>query len=280
MRHLLFLVALLASPHAASAQITAAECSAQVSAIQTRAADMRGWERIAECGSSGGQAIASAIRAARTSTDSIYLKNLITAASRIRESNVFQAALDIADDPGATVPARVTALVVLLAQYSNAFTLFPRHSWQSLVSVPLSPGCGISTFSANSYLSDVGLPAHAYDQIASHAEALAANASAPPVVRTLARCVRLSVLAAVPDTVDLALISFDYVCATKYRVHNGGTKWIDVTYQLYHVAEHSDLSVAPGGDVTFFTDAGYGVALYYRGQLIRDAQNGQTQCPP
>ena len=53
-----------------------------------------------------------------------------------------------------------------------------------------------------------------------------------------------------------------------------------MTYQLYHVSERGTVTVAPAGEVVFRTDAPYAVALYYQGQLIRDAQNGQTTCPP
>jgi len=274
------LLGTVAAGRASAQDITPAECQAQIAALNSGTRDMRGWERIGECASTAGPALASRLRAARMETDSLYLMSLLTAATQMQEPNVWQAGVDLADDAGATVSARVVGLLVQLGQYSDVLSPFGRRSWQTLVSVPWSGLCGFDVTDQARYRSKVALPSYAYPASASHLDALAANASTPAVVRNLARCVREAMARAVPETVDPSLIFLEYVCGTKYRVRNNATKWVDVSYQVYHVSERGDLTVGPGRELVFWTHAPYAVALYYNGQLIRDAQNGQTPCPP
>lgn len=264
---------------AAAQAITPAECEAQIAALNSGTRDMQGWERIGECASTAGPAVASKLRAARTETDSLYLQVLLTAAVRMQEPNVWQAGVDLADNAGATVSARVVGLLVQLGQYSGRLSPFGSRSWQDVVGVPASE-CGFDINNRPRYRSKVPLPSNAFNVSASHLDALAASASTPAVVRKLASCVREAMEPTIPQTVDPALILLDYVCGHRYRVRNTSTKWVDVTFQLFHGNERGTFPVAAGGNVTFTTIDPYGLALYYNSQLIREAQNGGTTCPP
>ena len=216
------LPSLISAFRATAQSITPEECQAQVAALNSGTRDMRGWERIGECASTAGAAVATKLRAARAETDSAYLQVLLTAAIQMQEPNVWQAGVDLADDPTATVSARVVGLLVQLGQYSGQMSPFGSRSWTTLVTVPWSGGCGFDMVSGSRYRSQVALPSYAYGASASHLDALAANPSAPSIVRNLASCIREAMASTVPETVDPALIQFEYVCGQRYRVRNWG----------------------------------------------------------
>lgn len=66
---------------------------------------------ITSCGNDGATALAEAIRAMRISTDTATLEYMRYQAGSFRDANVFAAVLEVAGDPGASVPARVYALL-------------------------------------------------------------------------------------------------------------------------------------------------------------------------
>jgi hypothetical protein len=82
-----------------------------------------------------GATMATALRAASTSSDTAYLNALTEPFIRLRDGAVFAAAVSVAQNPGATPPARVAAVrtlmyavqpggYVALAALSNPHTLF------------------------------------------------------------------------------------------------------------------------------------------------------------
>jgi hypothetical protein len=83
-----------------------------------------------------------------------------------------------------------------------------------------------------------------------------------------------------PLPVDPQLITFQYVCGTKYRVRNAGTRLVDVSYQVFHVTGRGELTVPANGEACVIAHHPYAVALCHQGQAIRDAQNGQVPFPP
>ena len=86
---------LLISPAFLSAQIisgpppTAAECTAMIAALNPGNPDGEVWHRVGECGASGVSALGSALWAARSSTDTLYLQSLLEAASRVKHPTIF-----------------------------------------------------------------------------------------------------------------------------------------------------------------------------------------------
>ncbi len=68
---------------------------------------------INSCGKDGATALASAVRALRTSTDAATLDYMRYQTGSFRDAEVFAALLDVAGDPAASVPARVYATLAL-----------------------------------------------------------------------------------------------------------------------------------------------------------------------
>lgn len=67
-------------------------------------------ERLATCGAVGGLAAAQTIRATRVVTDTATLRVLLAGFTNFRDTAVVSAAMSVAADPAATIPARVYAL--------------------------------------------------------------------------------------------------------------------------------------------------------------------------
>lgn len=72
------------------------------------------YEHVALCGADAGEAVAGALRRFRQSEDTAALDLVSTAARDYRDGRIFNAALEIAQDPTASVPARVFAFRVLI----------------------------------------------------------------------------------------------------------------------------------------------------------------------
>jgi hypothetical protein len=67
------------------------------------------------------------------------------------------------------------------------------------------------------------------------------------------------------------LITVEYVCGTKHRVCNAGTRLVDVSYYRFHTTEHGELSVPAGGEAFIFTHCTCGLELRYQGEPIRQS---------
>jgi len=256
---------------------TAAECSAAVTALAAAERWGSSWGRIPECGVEGGLAIANALNAVKTVTDSIYLRYLLGAASSIRDGNVWQAAITLSGDKTATLEARVIGLLVLLNQHDVMAALRLDLSWNQLMTVPRAT-CRFASDLHAAYLSDNSLPRGAVIRAAAHFDAVEEDFTNPAVVRTVAECARVLLRDEVPETVDPALIRLSYVCDTKFRVTNLSSKWIDVSYQVRNTDEHGDYAVGPQSEEMIWTDEIGTVVLFYLGKAIRTAANGGTAC--
>jgi hypothetical protein len=156
------------------------------------------WTVIQQCGAEGGVALASALRNARSSTDVDYLDRLAGRARWLRDGAVFSAAIDVTADRGASVPARLRAIIVLL--YTTR--LAEDHirgiplSYQDLLS-PFDersglphPTCGMGRTSAGEVRPYEGapLPADYKDQIRTVGKDIFGDTTEPTDVRSAAFC--------------------------------------------------------------------------------------------
>jgi len=277
MRNLLVAGVLLALPVVLGAQPTPAQCTAAAAALAAGNRYAEGWERIPQCGVQGGVAIANALSTAKTVTDSIYLRYLLGAASRIRDGNVWQAAITLSGDKTATHESRVIGLLALLAQHDVAAGLRINLSWNQLMTLPWET-CRFRPDPGAFYFSDNSLPGGAVNTAAAHFDTVADDVTNHPVIRTVAGCARAMLLSEVPETVDPSLIQLSYVCGTKFRVNDLGSKWVDVTYQVQSTEESAVLVVGPQAEKVFWTDETGTVVLFYLGNAIRTTANGGTAC--
>jgi hypothetical protein len=238
-----------------------------------------GWFRIAECGAQAATALADGIRDARFEDDLDYIALLHARATEVRDPGVLSAALEVAADPSASIPARVMSLRVVY-RHKNATVDF-RGSWQALVSTPRGISCTLEPMIHHRLLYESPLPAEYGEQIATVTEGIWFDPNEPVVIRDLARCVRVGVRDLVPETVDPELIELSYVCGNRFAVKNLHPKfWAKVTYRVLGTTEAATFSVRPGGQIRVFNTLDTGtVDLSYLGQVIQTVENAGVACP-
>ena len=258
--------------------LTAAECQVAAQALGAGSRETWRWERIAECGSNGAAALTAALTAARSTTDSVFLSALFRTASRVRDTGLWQASMNLGADKSAAVPARVVGMLVSAAQYEPG--LIPvESSWARFVTVPIGTACRLERSEQTGWTSDLGIQTDYLQSTAGALSATSVDQTEPAVVRELAGCLR-AYLSEVPQVIDPALITLEYVCGTKYRVSNASPFRITVSYALFHGPERGELTVPPNGSAFIVTNYVYGISLFYQGQAVREAQYAGTACPP
>jgi hypothetical protein len=263
--------------------MTAAECQAAASTIRPTDPSGASWSRVAQCGSVGGTALANALDAARTATDSVYLRSLLSVGSRIRDPNLFAMALGIANDRAASDASRIIAMLIALQQVDNHNDLAMGLSWSQTVTDPWGTSCRqlVPEHEGARYNSETALPANAAVQLGARLDSVIFAAPPnSPAVTDVAKCVRVQMSGATPDSVDPGSITLSYVCGNTFRVTNASAKWIDVGYAVVNSNETGDLEVAPNSSRNFEVDIKGAVALTYLGQVVRQTANGGAVCPP
>jgi hypothetical protein len=263
--------------------MTAAECQAAAGAISPADPSGASWSRVAQCGSVGGTALANALSAARAVTDSVYLRSLLSASSRIRDPNLFAMTLSVAEDRTASDAARIIAMLIALQQVNNHNDLAIGLSWSNAVTYPWGTSCQqlVSGHEGGQYSSETSLPANAAVQLGTRLDAIVF--ASPPNLQAVidpAKCVRARISAEAPDSVDPVSITLSYVCGNMFRVTNTSPKWIDASYVVVRSTESGDLEVAPNTSKDFEVDRTGTVTLTYLGKVIRQAANSATVCPP
>lgn len=274
---------MLLSPAFLSAQIisgpppTAAECTAMIGALNPGNPDGEAWHRVGECGASGVSALGSALWAARSSTDTLYLQSLLEAASRVKHPTIFGTSREIVTADSSSNDARVMGLLLLLTQYDPGYSRPLGESWATTMSVPVGSWCRLIHMTDSFQVQEGALPADYLARIASTTEAaMFGNYSA--VVKDLASCIRTTIAHEYPERVPTSAITLTYVCDNKFRVSNAGVFSIDVTYSVNNTTETGDLVVSPGGHTEFDTEMSGLVLLTYMGQVIRERANGGVPC--
>jgi hypothetical protein len=255
--------------------LTPAECQTAATALANRAPSAQ-WDRLGTCGAVGAQAFKTALAAARLTSDVTFLSVLASQAGFVRDVGLLQTAMELAEDNGATTAARVAGLLTALSQYQAALRIRER-TFSQLVSTPLGSFCFVSASIGVPYMSDLGVTL-ADRQAASDRSAALALSSSNAVVRDLARCVSDYVSFDAPPSVDPQLITIAYVCGTKHRVRNAGTRQVLVSYQLFHGPEHGEFYVPPGGEELIITHCECGLELSYKGLAIRQSFWTGTPC--
>ena len=146
-------------------------------------------QRIGACGSEGASALATAVRNARTSTDTLLLQELTGSALYLHHLDLYDASLAIATDVSASIPARVFAFRTLINH------LEPTLWFRGLEDLAPPVHNGIRhcapEMHGHSSAADAALPATARTDVLAMAGGVAADASVPVRVRTAAYCAAL-----------------------------------------------------------------------------------------
>lgn len=277
-------VSALAWPSYGTAQVvigpapTTAECAVMVSALNGgNNKSGTGWWRIGECGSSGISALGTALWAARSSSDTVYLKALVASASRVRHPNIFGTAREIATHASSTADARMMSLLALFSQFDPAYAR-RNESWATTMSVPMGSACRIDRWTDVFQVDAGALPADFLARMATTTETLMLGPTYPVSVRAFATCIRDTIADEYPYRIPTSAITLTYVCGDKFRVNNSGAFSAEVTYKVNNTSEEGDLVTQPGSYTEFVTETSGLVVLWYMGQPIRERANGGVPC--
>ena len=262
---------------------SAAECAAWARGLAAGGREAlealdTGW--LAGCPSSGPTALASALRGARAETDTAYLARLAGAAGNLEHPAVLSAALDLAADRGASIPARATALLILPGQVGagpgvNGLPVGTLLT-QELPAAGLC-GPGLRTPHAAAPAA-AARPADAPRRMAVIVDRIRTDPTEAELLRNLARCVR-PVVKGVPPQVDVHGVRLSYVCGNWFRVSNPTPETLTFAYVAERIGERLGVSVPARGENSIATTAPSSVRLYYDGRLIQTAENRGTSCP-
>ena len=283
MIRMLAAVIVVTAPQIAKAQtisappITDAQCAAAVSDLNAGQTTGQ-WDILGQCGEAGTAAVVAALRAARSNTDSSYLKRLKTLASSIRHPDMLLASQEVALDNTAGVGARAISLLILLAQYDNSLVLPFNLSWTKFTTVPMKSACRLYHAEDAQYAQQVAMQSDYLTTVASTADQIAHNGTEPAVLRDLASCVRTSVSNKVPRTVSPTDLTVTYVCGNKFHIANASYNAALVKYRLQTATQTKDVSIAAGGSVDVWTNTAGALIVSIDGTELPPVQNGATAC--
>lgn len=112
---------------------SAAECADAAAALSAGGRVQSAWNFLPSCGTSGASALAAAVSATTSEADTSYLRDLYGVAASIKDPAILAAAGTVVSDPGATQAARVTAILLLVAQFDNAIMARFSVPWGALL---------------------------------------------------------------------------------------------------------------------------------------------------
>lgn len=218
---------------------TDAQCQEHADSMVANPAWEVNFGLLGRCGAKGGIVLARALRAARTSTDTVYLASLAGLLLNIRDGSVFHAAALVAKDHSASAAARTTALVTLLGQVTPGLAFPFEQTVGQLATVPQS-SCDLS--GTTDATTNVGspLPLHSTRRFAAVADSVAVDPGASLALRSLARCVRLATLADVPAQYIPGTVKLTFTCPNKFTVHNAGQAYVSLTWDVQGITGARD----------------------------------------
>lgn len=222
---------------------TDAECQEWTTGLAAGGAaalDVVTYGDLAACPAVAPQALAGAIRAARTVRDTAYLGGLAGVAAQVAGPTVFAAALEVAGDGRASNEARVMGMLVTVSSLGSSQTIngYTRDQLFSQA-LPDVGVCGFSPAGTGSGALDNPLPADARRQAARVIDGILYASGQPALVQNLARCARAAVGNGIAPQADVSKIRVDYVCGNTFRVQNH--TGVEVTLSI--------ATTAPGGAV-------------------------------
>lgn len=286
MRFIVALLVLALARNAAGQRIpgdtlSSAECQIAADSLAAASRDLGSWQALLSCPSHVSAALTSAIAAAKSETDTTYLGGLLTLGGSVQTSAVFNASLAVSTDKTASLAARITGLGTLVSHIDNSFTIRRLGiGWAQLLTVPRGQNCKLASGAEGNYVVSGSMPADYLRQIAIATDQIRNDVTESAVVRDLAGCIRNTLLNDVPEIVDPGLITFTYICATRFKVHNGNASWAGLSYAVEGTAETGDFDAKPSGDTFIVTLAKGATKLRYGSQLIATATSTGARCTP
>jgi hypothetical protein len=213
-------------------------------------------------------------------TDTAYLAQLYGTMARLRDSAIFQTALEMMLDSGATNQARGTAILTAVSQHAFRISLPLDRSFGDVVTGSSGEECrfvGIHHH-AHQHQSPSPLPADYVQRFGAAIDRLLDAGSTPAVVRDLAGCARRVIGGILAKSVPLSSISLEYVCGDRFRVRNRSREWIQVSLTGVGTPHRRSFPVPPDSSVLHRAVWPDSTRLHYEGKLVQTVPNGGKVC--
>lgn len=261
------------------------DCRLATQVVTTgRPATKAGWaaSTIAECGAEAGVSIAAGIRANRTSRDFATHARLGNVAVVLRDAAMFEAALDVLADAGATSEARVFAARIL------TLGLQP-HLYMTYEQIA-EGNCYGEIRGPHATKARGGAPIRTELAALARASALRvhADSTAPREVRMAARCASIHELAPFSENLDepeeiivVQDLSVVYLCGNRFRVRNPYTVDMKIQYGVERARDLTSIIIPSNSDRVFESGReGTFRILDEDGEFIAEAKNEGRTCTP
>lgn len=267
-------LALLAMAHAAALRaqqptLPDSVCTA-VQALARESPERALWSRnLSRCGTEAIALAARLIEQAATHTDTAYLNAALVGADR-PSPMLLRAGANLFQNPAASLPARVTGLLVLVRQAFGEPSFF-------LVGVPLDR------------LQDY-TPCVFYDQAGPHvldgaaevrriAKRVADDLTEPEPVRALGVCVMRRFVPGYQPAVDLSRITISHVCLTQFRIRNDLDVPVLLKWRVTGATAHGLIKVNSRQETLEFTFAQGATQFLHNDHLITTLASSSKPCP-
>jgi hypothetical protein len=262
---------------------TASDCQRAADSLVAGARDPADWGFISmsQCVTTGPAAIATAIRNAgvRSVTDTLYLSNLFTVAGDVQHISVLTEAISLAESKAAPLAARLFGLMVMQAQHQPASDVTGGGGWAGLLADRPGSYCRTGAIVHTAYSTTTPMAADFKQRVATSADRIASDGSDRAVMRHLARCIRLTLRRAVPETVPAEALRFEYVCGTRFTAINSAPKGARLRYEVEGTNDAGDLVVKANGSALLITERTGTTRFLQNGVLLATVANAGTPCP-
>lgn len=223
------------------------------------------------------QVLASAIRAASTSSDTVLLSGLVFQTSDARDEAIFRGLLEVAADRRATPAARTMAILAGAAQLGYGTDVPGRSLADLFTTTPApTPPCLGHRYHAPVLQNPLaGDPPRRYAAVL---DGILAG-SGSDHVRAVASCVRGMI--GVPTQVDISRLRVDYVCGNRFRVQNHTGTNLELDYVVEGGDPEGWIIHAPavGRWTEFDVDEAGTLHVSYDGRAIASIRNQGKRCP-
>ena len=223
------------------------------------------------CGPTGVAALADLVRGAATRSDGAYLSLLHLAATESSIRPVLEAAAELAQNRGASVPSRLTGLHILVQQVYGRDSYLSAPEDLARYELGARVPCGIALRGGEQVSGGIAT----LQQIAKH---LSDDRSEPTPLRLLGLCIMREYQVGYALAEDVSRIHVTAVCADRYRVKSEIDHPIRFRWEVVGSTAHGRFDLPTRGEVLFFTDRTGITRFYSADELIAAVPSSPKVC--
>lgn len=251
-----------------------AECAEAANALAGGSRDITEWAVLTACPDEA-PALEAAVRASTVENDSIYLTDLLIVASQVRDAGIADAAMDVAEDPTATIASRIASELLVLNQHPTRLGPGLTTGWQDLQTAALGQECHLLA-GVGGWDTENLLPANHDEVILDHIRSVADDDQAPPALRHLAHCAYAVLGYRRPLPVEL--LDLQFICDRTFEITNASQWTALVTYVVEGTDETGDITILPYEVFKLHVDTTGSVSLKSGDQLVETVADTGMSC--